>query len=436
MMKVLTHAHIVTFDETYAEYPDGAIAFDEKGIAFVGPSLPKSYASLPREDMHGALVVPGFCNTHTHMGMVPFRSLADDFRDRLHKFLMPLERSAMDRRLVGVASKVAMAEMLLSGTTSAVDMYYYEDEVARAACEMGFRLWAGQTILDGESPDANGFEDGLEKVQALIDACTSSPLLTPVVAPHAPYSLTIGHLGKVVEFARKRNLLWTMHLSEMPFEVEAIRKEYGQTPVGWMESHGLLGSDLLAAHLITLTEQDKDLLARRGVFASHCPGSNLKAGKGTSPIWDLMERNVVVTLGTDGPASGNTLDHFTQMKIAAIMQKTMGHDRSLMSARECASLACRNAGIALSAPIGMLKVGYQADITVLSLENPRMHPLYDPYSVLCYSATSGDVKDVYVAGIRKVQDGKLTGVDLPALYSQFDEASFAFRKEALARLGK
>ncbi|HAN43668.1 MAG TPA: amidohydrolase, partial [Sphaerochaeta sp.] len=168
----------------------------------------------------------------------------------------------------------------------------------------------------------------------------------------------------------------------------------------------------------------------RNVPMSHCPGSNLKAGKGTCPVLDLMDRGVVVSLGTDGASSGNTLDHFTQLKLAAIAQKTMHHDRALMTARECAPLGNRNAGFALRAPIGMLKAGYQADIAVLSLQSPRMHPLYDPYSALCYSATGGDVQDVWVAGVRKVADGELVGIDLPALYAEFDDAAKAFKAEA------
>ncbi len=435
-MTVLVHAHIVTFDEEFHEYPDGAIVFDESGIRFVGATLPQVYASLPEQDLHGALVIPGFCNTHTHLAMVPFRSLADDYRDRLHKFLMPLENAAMDRRLVFVATKMAIAEMLLAGTTSAVDMYYFEDEVVRAAKEMGFRLWAGETILDAPSPDARTWSEGLERTEETIAACQESPLTTPVVAPHAPYSLSIGHLEKIVAFARERGLMWTMHLSEMPFEVEDVRREHGCTPVEWMERHGLLDRDLLAVHLITLSEHDKDVLAGRNVPMSHCPGSNLKAGKGTCPVLDLMDRGVVVTLGTDGASSGNTLDHFTQLKLAAIAQKTMHHDRALMTARECAPLGNRNAGFALRAPIGMLKAGYQADIAVLSLQSPRMHPLYDPYSALCYSATGGDVQDVWVAGVRKVADGELVGIDLPALYAEFDDAAKAFKAEALRRLAE
>ena len=435
-MTVLVHAHIVTFDEEFHEYPDGAIVFDEGGIRFVGSTLPQVYASLPWQDLHGALVIPGFCNTHTHLAMVPFRSLADDYRDRLHKFLMPLENAAMDRRLVFVSTKMAIAEMLLAGTTSAVDMYYFEDEVARAAREMGFRLWAGETILDAPSPDARTWNEGLARTEETIAACEKSPLLTPIVAPHAPYSLSIGHLETVVSFAKERGLLWTMHLSEMPFEVEGMRREHGCTPVEWMERHGLLDRDLLAVHLITLSEHDKDVLAERNVPMSHCPGSNLKAGKGTCPVLDLMDRGVIATLGTDGASSGNTLDHFTQLKLAAIVQKTMRHDRALMTARECAPMGNRNAGLALRAPIGMLKAGYQADIVVLSLQNPRMHPIYDPYSVLCYSATGGDVQDVWVAGVRKVADGKLAGIDLSTLYAEFDDAAKAFKAEALRRLAE
>lgn len=433
-MTVLEHGYVLTMDEKLSAYPDGYVVFDEKGIAYVGDTLPSEYQSLSRTDCKGTLVIPGFCNTHTHMSMVPFRSLGDDRRDRLHSFLMPLEDEVMGRELAVVSAKMAMAEMLLGGTTSAVDMYYFEEDIAKASQELGFRLWAGETLLDKEHCDAAGFEEGLDLTDRLLSACKGLSLVTPIVAPHAPYSLSVQHLRMASSYARSKGLMWTMHLSEMPFEVEAIRKEHGCTPVEWMEQNGLLDSSLLAVHLITLSEHDKDLLAHYQVPMSHCPVSNLKAGKGTSPVLDLIDRGVVCTLGTDGPSSGNTLDMFPSLRTAELAQKTIKHDRGLMPAVNAVMMATRNAGKALQAPIGMLKQGYQADISVLSLDSPAMHPFYDPYSVLCYSASRADVQDVYVAGVQRVADRRLVGLDLGELYKEFAFVSKDFKAEALRRL--
>lgn len=429
-MQVLAGGWVLTMDEGWHAYPHGYVVFDERGIRHVGDTLPASYAAVPRTDCTGTLVLPGFCNTHTHLSMVPFRTLGDDCRNRLRTFLMPLEDAAMTEDLAVVSAKVAMAELLLSGTTSAVDMYYFEWAVARAAAAMGFRLWAGETLLGRRDCDAGSFEEGLDRVRRTIDACGESPLLTPVVAPHAPYSLSLDQLCRARAFAKERGLRWTMHLSEMPFEIEEIRKAHGCTPVAWMDRAGLLDADLLAVHLITLTPEDEDLIAARGVPMSHCPGSNLKAGKGTCPVLDLMEKGVTCTLGTDGPSSGNTLDSFMQMRLAAIVQKTMRRDRGVMAARDVLAMATRNAGKALGAPIGMLKPGMQADVTVLSLDRPNLRPCYDPYAAVVYGAQTSDVRDVYVAGVRRVAGGRLVDVDLAALYGSLRDASVPFAREA------
>jgi 5-methylthioadenosine/S-adenosylhomocysteine deaminase len=432
-MTILRNAHILTMNEKMTEYTDGFLAFDEKGIIGLGDEkeFPEEWACLPSEDLHHDLVLPSLINTHTHMGMVSFRSLGDDCPDRLHRFLMPLEDRAMNRELAVCSSKMAMAEMMLSGISSAVDMYYFEADVARAAAQLGFRLWAGETLLDKPHCDADSFEASLERTEETIAACGESPLTIPIVAPHAPYSLSLEHLKDAFSFAKERHLLWTTHLSEMAFEVETLRKDQGKTPVGWLSANGLLDDSLLAAHLLLLTEEDIDLLSGSGVSAAHCPGSNAKAAKGVAPALKMIDRDINVTLATDGPASGNALELFTTLRLCAILQKNLSHDRSVAPARNIVPLATRNAGIALRRKIGVLKEGWESDILVLSMSRPNMIPSYDPYSVLVYSAGVQNVQDLYIAGVRKVRDGMLTDIDLDELETEFSSVSEPFHREAM-----
>ncbi len=433
-MKILRHAHIVTMDDDNHEFQDGYIAFDETGIKKLGEErdIPENLKPLEHENLHGALVLPAFCNTHTHLGMIPFRSLADDMPDRLRRFLMPLENKAMTRELAVASAKMAIAEMLLSGTASAVDMYFFEADIAKASQEMGFRLWAGETFLDAPHCDAKDFSGGFEVLESIMKL--SSNLIIPVAAPHAPYSVSLANLHSCADFAKANNLMWTMHLSEMPYEIELFKNSCGLSPVQKLHQEKLLSENLIAVHLLLVNDHDIRLLSDNGVGISHCPGSNSKAGKGVAPVTEMIEAGCTVTIGTDGPASGNTLDMFTQMKLYAILQKNRLHDRSAVPARDILPLVTRNAGLILKSNIGQLIAGFKADIQVLSFDRPNMTPCYDAFSSIVYSAQPQNVKDVYVNGRQLVKDSNLCAIDYGAIREEFNEASADFERQARSLL--
>lgn len=433
-MKVLRHAHIITMDDTQTTFDDGYLVIDKGMIAALGleRDIPAMYANAEGEDLGGQFVYPGMVNLHTHLGMVSFRSLADDYPDRLHRFLMPLENEAMTRQLAKASTKLAIAESLLSGVTAAVDMYYFESAVAEAAAEMGFRLWAGETYLDSPRPDGTGFESAMRETEKII--ALANPLIHAIVSPHAPYSMSFDNLAKSYRYAVDRDLLWTTHFAELPIERMQYEKEYGMGLVEKLEKEGMLSSRLLAAHVLLVDNDDIAILGEHQVNIAHCPGSNAKAAKGVAPVPELLSAGALAGLGTDGPASGNTLDLFTQLKLYAVLQKNRLKDRGAVPAKEIVPLATSNAGRILSSPIGQLKAGYQADIMVLSSQRPNMVPLYDPYSVLVYSAQSQNVRDVYVAGVQRVKEGCLFGIDYPKLLSEFQEASAGFEASARKRL--
>lgn len=410
-------------DDERRVIPDGYLAFEGNTIIALGPeaSLPDEYKKKGG-NVKGALVLPGFVNLHTHLGMVSFRSLADNYKDRLRQLLMPLEDLAMTKELVRASSRLAICELLLSGTTSAVDMYFFEKEAAGAAEELGFRLWAGETFRDEPSCDSSSLEMSRENFLSI----NRSSLITPVVAPHAPYSASLEVLHFCKELAEMRGSLLTMHLEEMPYEMTGFRDKYDATPVEVLESEGLLDSSWLAAHLIYPSAHDIEILSARGVRISHCPVANAKSGKGTSPILECMRKGIIIGMGTDGPASGNTLDMFSQLRIVPSLQRCRLHDHSVLPASDIVPFATRNGGLALNAPIGQLRPGYRADIQVISRDRPNMVPCYDPYSVLVYSAQVQNVKDVYVDGVQKVRNGVLTCIDYRSALEEYKEASAPF----------
>ena len=431
MTTVLRHARLVTMNGAMDYFSDGFIAFSGDTILAVDDE--KNYCAFPdaqETNMHGSIVLPAFINCHTHLGMTAFRSLGDDMPDRLNRYLFPLENKCMTEELVYASCRVGMAELLLSGTASALDMYYFEDAVIQAAHEMHLRLWAGETLLDAPHCDSCSFEDGIERIEQLLKKTDSTTKI--VCAPHAPYSVSTEHLKQTAAFAKTSGMLWTMHVSEMPREIKAYREKNHCTPIAYLAQNNLLDNNLLAAHCIYTEDNDIHLLADSGTTVVHCPVANAKSAKGVARIRDMIQNGTAVTLGTDGPASGNTLDMFTQMKSAVIMQKNLLSDRSAMPAADIVRLATCCAGKALQSPIGMLTPGYKADILSLSVSEPNMIPVHDVYSVIVYSAQVQNVQHVWVNGIQAVKNHALCTTPLSSIARDFESASAAFNKAAKA----
>ncbi|MDT4761602.1 amidohydrolase [Sphaerochaeta sp. PS] len=438
MELVLRHAVILTEDSNQSIIADGALVIRGEVIDFVGPdgSLPHQFALLPSLDCSDCLIMPALINSHTHTGMVAFRSLGDDVADRLKRFLLPLEATCMTEELAALSAKIAMAEMQLAGIGTAVDMYYFEEAIARAASEMHFRLLGSETIME-ESPcnSANG-EEGLSYAENLLSSTKDNPWFKPLFSAHAPYSVTSDTLLAISHMAREHRMKWTMHLSEMDFEMEQFQKTYNKTPIGYLAEIGVLDDRLLAVHCIHTTDEDLALLANQGTAVVHCPGANAKSGKGIAQVYKMLKLGIPVCLGTDGPASGNTLDLFTQMKLCAILQKTWNKDRTILPAKAVVPMATSVAAkvLGLGAELGSLETGKLADILVLGLDSPNMIPCFDPYSLVVYSAGVQNVRHLFTKGEWVVKDHELTQVDSRLLRSEFLLASKAFAEEAKSRL--
>ena len=429
MTTVLRHARLLCMNSSMDYFPDGYIAFCGTDIIETGTEAQYHHFPDAQEiDMHGDIVMPALINCHTHLGMAAFRTLGDDMPDRLNRFLFPLENACMTKELVYASSRLCMAELMLAGTAAALDMYYFEDSVMRAAHDMHFRLWAGETLLDAPHCDADGFDRGLRLIESQL--ALQDDLVTAVCAPHAPYSVSGPHLAQVQQFAKAHGILWSMHVSEMPREDAQCRSQYGCSPIRHLADSRLLDERLIAAHCIYTDPQDIPVIADTGAVITHCPVSNAKAAKGVAPVHAMMQQGICVTLGTDGPSSGNTLDMFTQLKATAILQKNLLKDRSALPAKEIVKLATCNAARALKARIGMLEPGFKADILVLSAHDPNMIPVHDVYSAVVYGAQVQNVKHLWVNGTQTVQDHTLTLADMRQLADDFTMAAAQFNHAA------
>lgn len=411
---LITHGYVVTMDDQRRILDDGVVAVQGgKIIALGGPELAARFTARETLDAGGAIVMPGFINTHTHASMTVFRGLGDDVPDRLRRLIFPLEKALVDRELVYWGGLHGMIEMAEGGVTTFADMYYFEDEVARGARQLGLRAILGETVVDFPAPDAPEPYGGIAYARRFLKEFAGDPLITPALAPHSPYSLDEAHLRQIAQLSAETGAPVLMHVAEMTDEVATLRRERNQTPVEYLDQLGLLNRRLVAAHCILVSEGDITLLQTRDVGVAHNMVANIKSAKGVAPVPAMMRAGVRVGLGTDGPMSGNTLDILGQLGYVAKVHKLDRKDRNLMPAIDVVTMATRGGARALHLEdrIGSLEPGKRADIVLIDRTATAMQPFYDVYSALVYAASPRDVRTTIVEGRFVLRDRRITQVD-------------------------
>lgn len=426
MSTIITNVTVVTMNEKREVIKHGFAAFEAGKITAVGPM--EEVAGKEKDFPHlidgkGGILMPGMVNLHTHMGMIPFRGLGDDCKDRLRVFLLPMEQKAMDAEMVYLSTRYAAAEMLLAGVTTVFDMYYYEAEAARAMDEMGIRGIAGETIMENGACDFCDPWKALSYGEELMKRYEGHPRISACVAPHGTTTCSESILKAAWGLDCSYGAPFGLHTAEMDYEMSYFREKYDMTPAGYLDSIGVLGDRTLAAHCIHMTEADLQLFAKNGAAVAHCIGSNTKAAKGVAPVSRMRELGIAVGLGTDGPASGNTLDIFTQMKLCANFHKNETKDRSAFPAGQVVEMATILGAKALhmDQAVGSVEVGKRADLVLVETRSANMFPVYEPYSALVYSAGASNVDMVFVEGECVVRDGRLVDHRLEELRGTLEE---------------
>ncbi|NNG03405.1 MAG: amidohydrolase [Inquilinus sp.] len=410
--------HVLTMDADRRELSPGAVLVEAGAIVAVGPPAIAGQVEAARTiDATGCLVLPGMINTHTHAAMTLFRGLGDDEPDRLRRFIWPLESRVVDSDSVHDGALLGCLEMVLGGVTCFADMYFFEEEVAAAAAAIGLRAVVGQTVIGHAAPDAATPAEALERAGALLADWRGHDLVIPALAPHAPDTLPAAVLKAVRDLSAAENAPVLIHLCETEAELATIRERSGLTPVGYLDSLGLLGPRLLGAHCIHVDEADIALLAASGTGVAHNMVANIKAAKGVAPVPAMLAAGVAVGLGTDGPMSGNTLDVIGQLGYVAKLHKLTAGDRTAMPAREVVAMATIGGARALGLDdrIGSIEPGKRADIVLIDATGAHMTPLYDPYAALVYAANAADVRTVTVDGRIVVEDRRLLTADTDAI---------------------
>ncbi|QZY55217.1 amidohydrolase [Crassaminicella profunda] len=412
---LIKNVNILTMNKDKDIIEKGVVVIKDEKIADVGnEALLDRYSPDIIIDGEDGILIPGMVNTHTHVSMTPFRSLGDDIPDRLKKYIFPLEKMLVDKELVKVGAKYGIVEMLLAGVTTFVDMYYFEDEVAKVAKELGIRGILGETIVNFVAPDAKEPYEGLEYSKWFIEKWKEDDLIIPGVAPHAPYTNDTIHLQKAMDLAKKYDVPMIMHVAEMDYEYRQYKEEYNLTPVQYLDHIGVLNKNLIAAHLVHVDDEDLELLKKKEVGIAHNVGANAKGAKGVCPAAKMYHKDMRIGLGTDGPMSGNTLDIITQMGLVGKIHKLFNKDRSLLPAREIVEMATIGGAKALhlEKEIGSIEVGKKADLVIMETQSINMQPIYDYYATLVYSANTSNVDTVIVDGKILVENKKLKYVDV------------------------
>lgn len=365
--------------------------------------------------------MPGLINAHTHSAMTLFRGFADDIAllPWLQQKIWPAE-SRLTGEDVFWGALLAILEMLKSGTTCFADMYIFMEEVARAVEVAGIRASLARGMMGTAPQDLGKLEQACELAQAWQGK--AGDRITWRLAPHSLYTCTRSFLERVVERSEQLGLGLHLHLAETPTEVREVELTYGQTPVRLLEEMGVFCRPVLAAHCIQLDEEEIAILARRGVGVAHCPESNMKLGSGVAPVVRMLEAGVAVALGTDAAASNNNLDLLQEMRTAALLQKAVHQDPSVLPAYQALELATRGGAraLGLDREIGCLTPGRKADLILIDLEKPHLYPRHDLTALMAYSALASDVDTVIVNGEVVVEGGKVLTVDEAEVLREVD----------------
>ncbi|MCD6483315.1 MAG: amidohydrolase family protein [Candidatus Aenigmarchaeota archaeon] len=402
-------------------------------ILIEGSKIVKITKDIPKNsaekiiDAKNKLVIPGLINTHTHIPMSLFRGLADDLKldEWLQKYIWPRE-AKLTKKDVYYGSLLALLEMIKSGTTTFVDMYFHEDEVAKAALKSGLRGYLAYGMIDfGNKEKAEKEIKEAKRIMKYIDSLKSERI-NFLFGPHAPYTCSPEFLSEIKHLADKYQKFITIHVAETKDEVKMIKKKYGKTPTHLLDSIGFLSEKVLVAHAVWLIKKDIEILAKRNVTVSHNPVSNMKLASGVMKLKELLAANVNITLGTDGPASNNTLDMFEEMKLAALLHKIATLDPSTVDAKTVFKMATENAAKFLGIRAGKIKEGYLADLVLINLNKPHLKPLTNPISHLVYSANGSDVDTVIVNGKVVMENREVLTINEEKILSKIDKIAKKF----------
>lgn len=383
--------------------------------------------SIETIDLGQQVLMPGWVNAHGHAAMSLFRGLADDLplMTWLQEHIWPAEAQHVNHTFVKQGTELAIAEMIQSGTTTFADMYFYPQQSAEAALEAGIRATCFTPVLDFPTNYAQNADEYIQKAVECNENIKAHPLNNNALVqiglgPHAPYTVSDEPLIKITALANQLNIPVQIHLHETAFEVSESLEKFNKRPTQRLADLGFLNQRVSCVHMTQIEQSDIEILQSTGAAVVHCPESNLKLASGFCPISKLSAAGIPLAIGTDGAASNNDLDMFSETKTAALLAKGVSQDASTIPAIEALTMATLGGANALGLGdiTGSLKVGKAADIQAIDLNTLSSQPVFDPISHLVYCAKSTQVSHVWVNGRCLLKAGKLTSLNENKLIDQ------------------
>jgi 5-methylthioadenosine/S-adenosylhomocysteine deaminase len=422
-------------DETVVE---GAVIRVKDGlITSIGP-LDKATPPAPDSpnviDARDAIVMPGLINAHAHAAMTLFRGFSDDLslKTWLFERIFPAEARWLNSETVYWGALLGCLEMIGSGTTTFADGYFFQDATVRAVHEAGLRALVAQGIIDYPAPGVPDPAQNMRVGREFMERWTGfSGLIRPGLFVHSPVTCSDETLTEAYRLSRYFGSPLQIHLSETLDEAQAVIRRTGLRPVFHLNRLGLLHPSLIAAHAIHLDDEEVGLLAEKGVKPVHVPESNMKLCSGVARVAEMIRRGLKVGLGTDGCASNNDMDLLQEMDTAAKLGKVFSGDPTNLKARDVLKMSTTwgAAVLGLENEVGTIAVGKRADIIVVDLNRPHLRPVYDPFSLLVYSANGADVRDVFVNGCVLMKDRVFQTIDAQEVMGRVREIARQIGRE-------
>ena len=427
---VITNAQVLTMNSKMEIFDKGYILIKESEIVEIGnmkdfnKNNGRKIDSVENINANNNIVIPGFVNAHGHFAMSLLRGIADDLplKKWLTEYIWPLE-SNLTKDDCYIGTKLAIIEMIQSGTTTACDMYFFEKDVMKAVEEIGFRGVLGHGMIDlGNEEKMN---EEVKQTKELINYSKSnSNLSSIIISPHAPDTCSPELLSKAKALSEKNNLPLQIHLAETMNEVTTIKEKYGVTPTKYLDNLNFLSDKLVAAHCIWIEDDDIRILKEKGVNIAHNPTSNLKLGSGIFNYKKFSNNKLTIALGTDGPSSNNNLSMIEELRMASYTHKGFNKDPVILPASEALRMATINGAksLGLSSITGSLEIGKKADIVILDKKRPNVYPPHDPYSMIAYSMNESNVETTIINGKIKLRNRKFIEIDVSAILEESKEA--------------
>ena len=398
-----------------------SLAVDGEKIIGIYPQAEakKRFEAVKTEALDNHVLMPGLVNAHGHSAMSLLRGYADDLalRPWLEKHIWPAEARHVSEEFVGDGTRLAMAEMIASGTTCFADMYFFDEAIAEAVRDAGMRCQIGFTVLDFPTAYGKGADDYIHKGLRLNDKYSGHSLINIACAPHAPYSVSDSAMQIISTYANELDLPIHIHCHETAGEVSESIDQYGCRPMQRLRDLGLLLPQTQLVHMTQINHEDIQMVQDHNCHVVHCPESNLKLASGFCPVGQLMDAGINVALGTDGAASNNDLDLFGELKTAALLAKAVSGDPCALNAHAALRMATINGAKALGwdHEIGSLESGKSADIIAVKMDSIPQQPLYNPESQLVYTNVGHRVSHSWVAGKPLMAESELLTLNRQSL---------------------